>query len=680
MYIRLLAALLFSVVLLPIGSASNTPSSSMILEEVIITAIPLRQRISETTQPVRVISAEELLRLRAPSLGQTLNELPGISASYFGPIASRPIIRGQGGLRVQIYQDGSDSLDASSLSDDHAVTVDPLISNSIEVIRGPAALLFGSSAAAGAINIITQRIPSMKLTKNQSSAIEVRSDTALSERAVTASGELAITEQWQAHADVQSRRTGDVRIPGIAWSKVLRKELALLGESTDETSGRLLNSASDTQGGSLGVARISQNGWFGLSASRFAINYGLPGPSEEPGEPPSVSLDMQQNRYDMAGEWRPEQGAVNNFRLHLAHNDYEHSEFEGDGGIGTRYAQIGREVRLSAEHKELNGWCGTFGLQSRTIEFDATGAEAFLPKSSTRNLGLFIFEERSLGAVILESGARYEYQNIKALIAEDYKQNNESTLNISLGTIWQLTPNSKITIQLNKAERHPTATELYAHGAHLAVHRFEIGDATLGIERSKTADLGLIISGKNYAWRGSISAFISDYSNYISAQPLFGIEDNLPIVAYQTNEARFIGTEFELDNINVFNSKLGAVDLRFFGDFVRANDTTGTPLPQIPPLRLGSEISLNGSRLRIAINALWHDRQTRVAENERVTSSYTLLSVDLNYLYPLGRQNLILFARASNLGNIEARSHTSPIKDYAPLAGRSLNAGFRVEF
>lgn len=659
------------------GTATTTDARTL-LEEVRITATPLRRTVLETAQPVFAIDGDELLRRRSTTIAETLADEPGITASNFGPIASRPIIRGQGGLRVQVFQDGADVLDAAALSEDHAVTLDPMIAERIEVVRGPAALLFGNSASAGAVNVVTRRLPIEALDRPFAAALELRGDSAAVTRAVGALAAAKVGDQVQVYADFHDSRSDELRIPGYAWTEAAKEYFEAEGEPVDESRDRLTNSDGSADGGGVGIAWVGERQRYGFSVSEYDSEYGLPGLGEDRSEPPDVRLDMTQRRYDAVAEWSPASGAVDALRLRAARNDYEHVEIEGNGEIGTRYAQVGDEIRLSADHSVGTGR-GVFGMQVRRLEFDAEGEEAFLPPSLTRNTGFFAFQEHRLGAVILEVGARYEKQHIRTADPDTLPDYQGSTLGGSLGALWALRPGATLALQLTRSERHPTATELYADGPHLAVGRYEIGDADLDTERGLTADLALRFSG-DADWRGSVGVFIGDYDRYIVAQATGEIEDALPVIEFESRDARFTGAEFEIGHDALATTGVGALGLRLFGDLVRAEDGAGTPLPQIPPLRLGAEASLTGTRLRLGLEALWHDSQDRIADGERRTAGYTLLNLEASWRQPVGAAGLSVFLRGSNLLDEEARRHVSPLKDYAPLAGRAISGGLRLEF
>jgi iron complex outermembrane receptor protein len=668
--------------------AEPTPPAER-LEEVKITATPLRRSELQTAQPVLVLAGDELLRRRAGNIADTLASEPGLSASSFGPIASRPVIRGQGGLRVQVFQDGADVLDAAALSEDHAVSLDALLAERIEVVRGPAALLFGNAASAGAVNVVTRRLPTEPLDKPFAAALELRGDSAADARAVGAHATGRIGDRLQVYADLHDSRRDELRIPGYAWTEAAKEYFESEGEAYDESRDRLANSDGSADGGSLGIAWVGDRQRYGFSVSEYGSEYGLPGlghghdhdhdhDHEHGFEPPDVRLDMTQRRYDASAEWLPSSGAVDALRLRIARNDYEHAEIEGDGEVGTLYAQVGDEVRLTADHRVGEGR-GVFGVQWRELDFDAVGEEAFLPPSMTRNTGVFAFQEHRVGAVTIEAGARYEKQRIATADPDTMPDYEGNALSGSVGALWGLRPGATLALQLTRTERHPTATELFASGPHLAVQRYEIGDADLGTERGLTADLSLRFAG-DAGWRGTVGVFHSDYDRYIVAQPSGDTEDGLPVVEFMARDARFTGAEFEVGHDALAATGVGAVGLRLFGDLVRAEDGAGEPLPQIPPLRLGAEASLTGARLRLGIEAIWHDAQDRIADGERRTAGFTMLNLEASWRRPVGDSGLSLFLRGSNLLDEEARRHTSPLKDYAPLAGRAVSGGLRLTF
>jgi iron complex outermembrane receptor protein len=651
------------------------------LEEVIITATPLRRAALATAQPVAVLSGDDLVTAITSSLGETLANQPGMSATSFGPIASRPIVRGQGGLRVQTYVDGADTLDVGALSDDHAVTVEPLLAERIEIIRGPAALLFGSSAAAGAVNVITSRLPLARPDAPMVGELQARGDTAANVRGIAARISGSSGDHLQYTADLHHVRGGDLRIP----------------------DGRLDNSAGETRGGNIGLGWVGERGSLAIAINELRSAYGLPGGHDHadsaettvPGDPEhqdhghedheDVTLSLDQRRIDLAGEWRLN-GFADAIRLRVARNDYRHRELEGEA-IGTVYDQLGTEARLSIDRDER--W--TIGAQWREVDFDADGEEAFLPTSRTRNLGAFAFGELKLGTVTLEAGARLERQDIDIAKpaplapAKPPRSHAGDTKNISLGLLWPVAAPWTATLQLTSSERHPTATELFAFGPHIAARRFEIGDESLRVERGLTADLALRRQAAS-GWTGSIGAFVADYDRFIaalpstSALPAEAVEADLRVVRFTAVDARFSGIEFEWGHDQLLRTAAGTLGLRVFGDMVRARDAAGDPLPQIPPRRLGFEASVVRGPLGLRLDTVWNDAQKDVAKDETTTPGFTAVDIEIAYRWRTGGADMLWFARGANLLDEQMRRHASPLKDVAPLAARHIIVGMQVGF
>lgn len=641
-FVTLFMPLVAAAVIANLPAAAQTGESE--LTEIVITATPLRRAGAETAQPATTLGGERLAIARQASLGETLAGEPGVTASAFGPIASRPIVRGQGGLRVQTYQDGADTLDVGALSDDHAVGVEPLLIERIEVIRGPAALLFGSAAAAGAINVITSRLPLQRPAADLLGGVELRGDTAAAGRSVAARLGGRLSEQLQFAADAHHFASSDLRIPG----------------------GRLANSAGESQSAGAGLGWSGERGAFALAASRLENRYGLPSDEED------ISLALEQDRIDLGGEWQLGE-IFDQLRLRAARSDYRHVELEGEE-IGTRYEQIGTELRVSLERTDAL----VIGLQWRDLDFDAAGEEAFLPPSQTRSLGAFAFGAWQYGDLAFEAGGRIERQTLSADLAtdRDYAKNAASA---SLGMIWRFTDSWDLTMQATSTGRHPTATELHADGPHIAVQRYEIGDERLGIETARTLDLGLHRRSAT-GWRGSLALFRADYDDFIGALPDGSEADGLPVVRFTAVAARFTGVELEWSHDALWTSSAGALGLRIFGDLVRARDAAGEPLPQIPPRRLGVEAGWSRGPWRWSVETLWHDAQTAVAAGERPTNGFTALSADLSYRIETGGAAILWYVRGANLLDEVMRRHTSPLKDIAPLAARHLSTGISLKF
>ena len=387
------------------------------LEEIVVTANPLRSSALQLAQSAIVLAGDDLARNVGPSLGESLASQPGVTASYFGPKASRPIIRGLSGERVLMLLDGVSALDVSNLSPDHSVSVEPLLADQIEILKGPTTLLYGSGAVGGVVNTVDGRIPMRKDREPIEGGLELRADTASEERSVAgrldgAVGSLA----W--HVDGYSRDTSDIEIPGLDWSKALIAEKTAEGEPIEATRGYVPNTDSESDGVTAGFAWIGERSLVGFAWGRAETNYGLPGPAEHAHEEApaasamaalaaeeeeeAVRIDQTADRYDFKAEWRELGGLLDNVALRAAYTDYEHDELEGDE-IGTSFEQTGLDTRLHLGHRAIAGWTGTLGLQYTDLDLEAIGAEAYIPPSQTTGIAAFLVEQQRFGDWTVET-------------------------------------------------------------------------------------------------------------------------------------------------------------------------------------------------------------------------------------------------------------------------------------
>lgn len=639
------------------------------LEEVVVTAVALRKSPLEVAQPTAILTGDELRRQIATSIGETLSQELGVSSSYFGPTASRPVIRGLGGYRVQVLDDSISSLDVSSLSQDHAVSLESVVSQQIEIIKGPAALLYGSGAAGGLVNIVSNRIPDKRVETPISVAAELRGDTAIDERTAAASLDGG-TGGFGLHVDYFDRETDDVQIPGFAQSQALREQLIEDGEVPSDVRDHVDNTASDTKGGAVGASYLADHGFAGLSWSRYETVYGIPGEEE-------AFIDMEQDRYDVKAQWTPGESAIDAIRFRGAYNDYTHTEFEAPGEPGTIFNQKAYEARLVVDHHFGKAWNGTVGIQHVDVDFEAIGDEAFVPRSVSEATSIFGFEEWNFGDWTLELGARAENQTITPDSATGLPKSDETAISLSAGTVWKFESNHALALNVTRTERNPQAAELYADGPHIAAQRFEVGDPDLDKESAITADLSLRRTGEGLGW--VVSAFYNDYTDYIFPNPTGDIADDLPVFAYVQDDASFHGFEAEL-TIPLFENDTSHLDLRLASDYVRGKFKNGGDLPQIPPLRFGAGLHYDRDRWHAGVQAFYYDQQDKIADNELPTDSFTMMDLDVSYRMPVAAGDLFVFLRGTNLLDEEARQHASPLKDSVPLPGRSLHIGLRGEF
>ena len=664
------------------------------LPTVSVTANPLGVASDELVVPISTLNGRELNLRRESTLGETLNFMPGVSSSSFGPNASRPVIRGLDSDRIRIMQNGIGILDASSLSFDHAVAIDPLIIEQIDVVRGPAALLYGGSAVGGVVNAIDHRIPKEALDGITGRA-EVRNggpENQKSGAVVIDAGNGLLT----LHADAYRRETDDLDIPCYARSKQLRRTDPLASEPKD----RLINSSAEGDGGALGASLAFENGYAGLSYSTFDNLYGT---VSEPG----VRIDQTSDRWDFASEISNLDLPVNRIKFRAAHTDYMHQEIE-DGELATTFKNRGVETSLEAGHADIGRLSGVVGFQLQNSRFEALGDEAFVPGNSTLSKAFYVYEELPLDIFAAEDlklsfGGRAERVEIESEGGTRFGQATSASFSprsAAAGALYTLNEQWSIATNLSHNERAPSYFELFANGPHLATDQFESGDTNLDKERSNGIDAQLRWKTNQHSFK--IGAFYTRFSNFISLANTGNTrgvdgelnpadadndgladgsgEEILPDTQFLAVPAVFKGLEFEA-RFHVYEGR-GDLDLNLRGDYVRAtNRDTGDALPRIAPLRLGFGLDYQYKRLGSRLEVLHAFDQDRTALNELETDGYTLVNALIAYRLPSSPWfHLEAFAKANNLLNQEIRQHTSFLKDIAPMGERSLLLGLRGEF
>jgi len=689
-----------------VASAQSNEDTHHQIDQIIVTASPLRSTVEQLAQPITVIRGDELIKKQSTSIGEMLSQEPGLSSTYFGPIASRPVIRGQYGERVSVLINGLDVLDASGFSEDHQVTTDGLLSESIEIIRGPATLLYGSGAAGGLINVVDTRLPEQAIDRPFSGGVAVGADTAAGNREVAIrsllvgngiNGSGSSTLSF----DYFRRSTNNITIPGFAESAAFiaaeeaeEAELPLLldpgrdddHDDEEEVFGLVDNTDSGTSGAAVGASFIGDRGFFSASLSGFDSEYGIPGhhhheeeEEDHDEEEEAVRIDLQQRRIDVKGEYNLDGKFISDIHYRAAVNDYTHTEFEG-AETGTVFKVKGSDNRLELRHVPWGNLAGAIGIQYKQVDFAAIGEEAFVPASDTSRFSLFAFEElRPNDSWILQASARVESQKITgAALSQQY---DNSAFGASVGAIWRPIEDIRISANLAFTERHPTATELYASGPHLATQRYERGSTVLGngfLELEESTNLDLTVHGDTVGLEWSITGFVNSVDNYITLQPTALELDHMTVFDYGQSDVKFYGIEAQA-LFELWDRDDSHLHLSVFTDFVHAEQSaSGTYLSRIPPSRVGLELHGGWNQFDVSLDATFAADQDKITAYELPTEGYTLLNLSVNYAFD--DPDLYLFVRGSNLLDEEIRQHTSPLKDLIPLPGRSLHVGLRYEF
>ena len=661
------------------------------VEEVLVTGI-LGKAQKDTALPVNVLTGEQLRENAASTIGETLQNQIGVNSASFGPGVGQPVIRGQSANRVQVLANGTGALDVSNTSQDHANTVEGLLAERIEVIRGPATLLYGNGAIGGVVNVLDNRIPET-VPEKLKGALEYRFNNV--NQGSTAVGVLDGGQgNWAWHLDGILQNTDNVRIPGLANPE----------DPEDSSVGFIENSDSEKQNVTAGISFIGDNGFLGISINELSNEYGLPpgahGHEEEavPGMPVEeeeeeiIRLDLEQTRIDVKGEYNFK-GAFETVRASLTSNDYTHQELEGDE-IGTVFNNKGMEFRLNAKHRTLDigeGLIGSLGIQYLDRDFSAVGEEAFIPASKISSFGVYAVESIDVGAFTYEGGLRFDKQEIEAGFGCDQSENSTTA---SLAGIWNFSEQANVMVSANRSQRAPSIEELYSNiasigcepslvlpnpdslVAHAATGRFELGNAQLNKETA--TNLEIAYRKHTGAIKGEVSAFINSIDDYIFLADVGELDETI-VSRYLQEDARFIGVEAQVEiPLSEFNGKDFHVNL--FADYVEAEIDSGAYLPRIPPRRAGFELVGHGDDWTVKLRNTFVSSQDKIALNEEGTDSYSRLDVFADYHLHFGDRDLLLIAKAKNLTNEDIRNHTSFLKESAPEAGRSIELGLRYTF
>lgn len=668
-------------------------------EDIVVTA-PYVERL-DILSGTSAISGEVLAEKTRAQLGDILTSLPGISATSFSPGASRPVLRGYQGNRVAVLTDGIGNIDASNTSADHAVTIDTLTVDRIEVLRGPAVLLFGGQAVGGAVNALDKRIP--RAVPDEPIHVDALAayGSAARDYSGGASVDVPVSDRIVVHVDGSYRNTDDTRTGGYIFAPSLRTELLDLAaeeaseghlEEADEARelaeqrGHIPNSAvkSWTAGG--GIAFIDDNGNLGVSYSIYDTKYGIPArpgashahageenaEGEEGGAP--VTIVLRQYRFDFRGEINLGDGFFEKLRLRSGYADYTHTEFEGDE-IGTVFNSQGIEARAEFVQNDRNGWRGASGVQYQTRDFEAIGAEAFVPPNITRQFGLFTLQEYTKGNLDAEVAIRFDTAELRA----DTLGLSRSFDNISaaFGLGYHI-GDLKIGANISRTGRAPAVEELLSNGPHIATQAYEIGDPDLNSERAWNGELYARFETSETAF--SATLYTNRFDNFIYEGETGDIEDDLPVFRYFQNDAKVWGLEFQgskrLASFGDMNLSVDGV-----ADYTRFKISSGGGnVPRIPPLRLLGGAELSGGQIDLRGEVEWSDAQTKTAAFETPTAGFTLVNASATWR-PFGRDhNVAIIASANNLFDVTARRSASLTKDFVPLSGRDFRVTARVSF
>lgn len=620
---------------------------------------------------------------RASTLGETLSNEPGVTATYFGPNASRPVVRGLGDDRVRMTENSATVIDASAVSPDHASATEPLLAERIDVLRGPDTLRYGSGVTGGVVNVIDNRLPVAPIN-GPGGRVEVRAGGAQNERAgvaVIESGDGRIA--W--HADAHERSASDVRIPGYALTNALRTRSP--GSAAAAAYGTLPNSFAHARGGGFGASITDPNGYLGASVSSFQSRYGTPASAD-------TMIDLDRSTVELAGERRALAGPLETLRFRLTGTQYQHEERNRNTGVvDTTFRSKGLGLRAEAAHAPIGALRGTAGVQIGRVDFSALGDEAYVPATRTDSAALFVVEDWKHARLQLTGALRAEHNRVESagdasgLEGSRFGAASARTfplLNGSLAARWTLNSAWTLLGQASHAERAPTSVELFANGPHAATGSWEAGDANLAREKSTSLEAGTEYRSKSQRFR--VNGYRTQFGNFIfaSATGMQRFADanaaSLPEYRYRQVPATFTGIESSLRW--PLWASTPALDGEVRADYLHATDrNTGEPLPRIAPMRVGVALIHQSSGTVVRADVIRAFAQDRVASGETPTAGYTLVNLYASHRVHRSASAIWeVFARADNLLNQEARHHASFVKDMAPMPGRAALVGVRTMF
>ena len=675
---------LLSALILPVAtpvlaqSAGQDPepeARTTQLDDIIVTGAPFGISAEASLIAVDVLDAEALSTAPSGTLGDVLSGLPGVRSTAFSPGASRPVIRGLAGPRVQVLTNGMGLIDASSLSPDHQVAADPGEAVRIEVLRGPQTLAYGGSAIGGVVNVIDGRIPEEAPYDGFDGRVTAQASSVDGGRSVGA-GVTIGQGPWVLTLDGLDRRSDDYDIPVPAES---RRQVEDEGEVYEDTGSTTVeNSASRVRAFGSGLSYIGEQGFIGLSVKRTESDYGVPGHAHEdhggggaPDEEEDVTIGLEQTRYDLRGEWRFDDAPVDRIRLSAGYADYTHTEFEGDE-VGTVFTSEGLEGRLEIVMPRRGGWNSAYGLQGLSRDFDAVGDEAYVPPVEITELGVYTLHRYDMDSWGLEGGLRFDTRDLDSPVGG---QRDFSNVSVSAGVYFKPVEPLFLGLSISRNGRAPTEAELFAEGPHIATRAFEVGNPDLDSET--VTSIEATVHWEQGPWTADMHLFRADYDGFIDLRPTGAEEDELPVFAYVQTDAEFHGLEARLD-YQAWQSGEDGLTLGLSYDYVRGDTDLGPPA-RIPPWSLNgkAELDLGPWTTRLTVRRV--GEQDRVTDFELPTDAYTTADLYLGWS-PDRESGLTLYVEGRNLGDAEVREHTSFLKDLTPLPGRNLRAGMAWRF
>lgn len=680
-------------------SSSSIPVQTM--DTIQVQAHPLVQTAADFAVADQVVD-QKALSERATTIGDALADELGVYSNQYGSGSSRPVIRGQDGPRVKVLQHASETADVSTLSPDHAVTVDPILAKQVEVIRGPSTLLYGAGTVGGLVNVSDQKIPTQMPEDGLEGTVGLRYNSGSDEKLASAGVTAGIGENFALRVEGSKRKANDYIAPDYFHEH----------DDELEKERRVGNTFAEGQTVNIGGSWIHDRGFVGLSYSNRQDQYGLPGhsheyhgcvlhgdhfhgcPTPDPDAPAHEEhggpwVDLKSERYEVRTELEQPFVGVEKLRAHASITDYEHDELE-ENEVISNFKSKGYDGRLELVHVPVAGWEGVIGTQisQQKINLAASehdhheygdeddeehhvhGSSVVMPNTKTDKFSLFALEHKQLGDVHVELGARVDHQKVK--VDSDQKDYSGTGVSASAAANWEFAPNYKLSVVGSHQQRLPLAQELYADGLHFATNTYEVGNPDLDKETSNNLELGLHYEGDKLDYH--VHVYHNWFDDYIYGETV-AQKGNLRGVQYTQDKARFYGTEAQAGyQIN------DMYKLSVFGDYVRGK-IEGENAPRVPAGRLGTKVEADFADGWSGLAEYYHVfNQDKIASYEDETQGYNMVNVGLSYANSLADNNAYrVYFKANNLLDDQVYSHTSFLSNI-PQVGRNFTIGVQYDF
>jgi iron complex outermembrane receptor protein len=640
------------------------------MDQIVVTT-PMNDKISSSAKPVNILHDEELRLKAGATIGETLKNELGVHGQSFGPGVGLPVIRGQSGPRVRVLSNGLGANDASQQSPDHGSSSIPLVAKRVEILRGPATLLYGSGAIGGVVNVIDGRIPEEMPDKLLEGSFEQKYNSVSDEHSTVlklegGNGNLAY------HFDGFYRENNNVRIDGNAIDesrgRVSEPDLAV----TQNSNGFINNSSADAKSTTGGLSYIGDFGFFGVSANYLENEYGVPPEGTADGE--IARIELEQSKVDFKSEFRTSDGFFESYRTKLSFTDYEHVEAKE-----ALFRNDTLEARLEAPHRPIGIFEGVMGFQLISGNFSALELEEnefIVPITHSASYAVFAQESFPVGPTKAEFGFRIEHATVDSRNALD-PDSSYTPISVSASDLWQVNDNNSVNFAVTRSQRAPQVQELFFTGLHEATRAFERGNPNLGLETSYNLDLGYKF---NSSWvSAQVDLFHNWVDDYIFVQRSGATVEGAPELLNRQTNAKFYGYEASLI-FPIIESK-HLVDLTLFSDYTRATLNSAGDVPQIPPLRWGFQLDYALGNWNSNLRLTRAEEQNSPGDNEADTPSYVLLNLATHYhIDNIKGMDVLAYAKGNNLLDDEIRNSTSFLRNFSPEPGIGAEVGIRINY